>query len=123
MATVNKSDRKKMVSTQVVGSVVVFHNAQTEAEITRIDVAGLSEAMQLALMVYGAKQIVADVVSAVDGIDAKSGGMARATDALRAGMWPRRPSAPASMEPAILMIMAAQGCDRAAAMAMLGLSA
>ena len=122
MATVNKSDRKKMVSTQIVGSLVVFHNAQTEAEITRLDVAGLSEAMQLALMIYGAKQIVSDVVSVVDGIDAKQRGMVSATEALRAGSWPRRPSAPASMEPAILMIMAAQKCDRATALATLGLT-
>lgn len=120
MATVNKSDRKKLINTQVIGGIVVFARADTGEEITRINTDMVSSEMQLALMVYGAKQIVADVVSQADGIDAKAKGMSAACDALRAGQWPRRISM-ASMEPAIAMIMAAQGCDRAKALALLGL--
>lgn len=120
MATVNKSDRKKLISTQVIGGIVVFARADTGEEISRINIDVVSSDMQLALMVYGAKQIVADVVSQADGIEAKAKGMSAACDALRAGQWPRRISM-ASMEPAIAMIMAAQGCDRAKALALLGL--
>lgn len=120
MATVNKSDRKKLINTQVIGGLVVFARADTGEEITRINTDTVSSEMQLALMVYGAKQIVADVVSQADGIEAKAKGMSAACDALRAGQWPRRISM-ASMEPAIAMIMAAQGCDRAKALALLGL--
>lgn len=120
MATVNKSDRKKLINTQVIGGIVVFARADTGEEITRINTDTVSSEMQLALMVYGAKQIVADVVSQADGIEAKAKGMSAACDALRAGQWPRRISM-ASMEPAIAMIMAAQGCDRAKALALLGL--
>lgn len=120
MATVNKSDRKKLINTQVIGGIVVFARADTGEEITRINTDMVSSKMQLALMVYGAKQIVADVVSQADGIEAKAKGMSAACDALRAGQWPRRISM-ASMEPAIAMIMAAQGCDRAKALALLGL--
>lgn len=120
MATVNKSDRKKLINTQVIGGIVVFARADTGEEITRINTDMVSSEMQLALMVYGAKQIVADVVSQADGIEAKAKGMSAACDALRAGQWPRRISM-ASMEPAIAMIMAAQGCDRAKALALLGL--
>ena len=120
MATVNKSDRKKLINTQVIGGIVVFARADTGEEITRINTDMVSSEMQLALMVYGAKQIVADVVSQADGIEAKAKGMSAACDALRAGQWPRRISM-ASMEPAIAMIMAAQSCDRAKALALLGL--
>lgn len=120
MATVNKSDRKKLINTQVIGGIVVFARADTGEEISRINTDAVSSDMQLALMVYGAKQIVADVVSQADGIEAKAKGMSAACDALRAGQWPRRISM-ASMEPAIAMIMAAQGCDRAKALSLLGL--
>jgi len=121
MATVNKSDRKKLITTQVVGPLVVFARADTEEEICRINVDGVSDEMRLALAVYGAKQIVADVVSAADGIEAKAKGMSSACDALRAGQWPRRASM-ASIEPAILMLMTAQGITRAVALKMLGVA-
>ena len=120
MATVNKSDRKKLINTQVIGALVVFARADTGEEIARLNVDNVSADMGLALRVYGAKQIVADVVSQADGIDAKAKGMSAACDALNNGNWPRRVSM-ASMEPAIAMIMAAQGCDRAKALSLLGL--
>lgn len=120
MATVNKSDRKKLINTQVIGALVVFQRADTGEEICRIDTDTVSGAMQTALMVYGAKQIVSDIVAALDGIDEKAAGMVRACDALRAGAWPRRASQ-ASMEPAIAHIMAHNGWSREKALEILGL--
>lgn len=120
MATVNKSDRKKLINTQVIDALVVFQRADTGEEICRIDTDGVNGAMQTALMVYGAKQIVSDIVAALDGLDEKAAGMVRACDALRAGQWPRRASQ-ASVEPAIAMLMTAQGISREAALKLLGL--
>ena len=120
MATVNKSDRKKLINTQVIGALVVFQRADTGEELCRVNTDNVSADMQLALMTYGAKQIVSDIVSAADGIDDKAKGMAAACDALRAGVWPRRASQ-ASVEPAIAMLMAAQGITREAALKLLGL--
>jgi len=120
MATVNKSDRKKLIATQVIGALVVFQRADTGEEITRVDVDALSGEMQLALMTYGAKQIVSDIVAALDGMDDKAVGMTKACDSLRAGVWPRRASQ-ASMEPAIAHIMAHNGWSREKALEILGL--
>lgn len=120
MATVNKSDRKKLINTQVIGALVVFARADTGEEICRVNVDDVSSDIGLALRVYGAKQIVADIVSQADGIEAKAKGMAAACDALASGQWPRRVSA-ASLEPAIAMLMTAQGISREAAMELLGL--
>lgn len=120
MATVAKSDRKKLVSTQVDGAKLIWHRVDSGAEIGRLDVTTLTKEMKLALMQYGAKQIVADVVSAAEG-EAKFNGMAAGIAALGAGTWPRRPSAPSTMEPAIAALMANLGCDRAKAREMLGL--
>lgn len=120
MATVNKSDRKKMIGTTVLDSRVVFNRCDTGEEFGRIDVDRLNDEMRLALMIYGAKQIIADVVSGAEGIDDKIKGMTAAITALEGGSWPRRASA-ANMEPAIQMIMAAQKCTREAALAILGM--
>jgi hypothetical protein len=120
MATVNKSDRKKLITTQVIGPLVVFMRADTGEEITRLDTDDVSGEMQEALMVYGTKQIVSDIVASLDGIDDKASGMVKACDQLRAGAWPRRASQ-ASVEPAIAMLMAAQGITRDAALKLLGL--
>jgi hypothetical protein len=120
MATVNKSDRKKLINTQVIGALVVFARADTGEEICRLNVDNVDDEMGLALRVYGAKQIISDIVSQSDGIEAKAKGMSAACDALRAGQWPRRASQ-ASVEPAIMMLMAAQGITREAALKLLGL--
>lgn len=122
----NKTDRKKLISTEVLpnsstglATVLVFHRTDTGAEITRLDIARLTDVTQL--LIYGAKQICSDVVAGVDDADKKCAGIAAAVAALDAGTWPRRASAPATLEPAIAMIMKAQGCDRAAARKLLGM--
>lgn len=122
MATVNKTDRKKLVATQVVGeTVVIFFDTRTGAEFNRLDIVSLTPTMRDKLMVYGAKQIVADIVAGVEGPDAKIKGMSKSVDALVAGQWPARASE-RSPEGAIAMLMSAQGCTRAAARALLGLA-
>lgn len=113
MVTVNKSDRKKLVGTQVIGGVVVFHRADTGEEIGRVDTTALTPAMVQSTLVYGTKQIVSDVVAGADGIEAKINGMKAAIASLGAGTWPRREGAPASMEKAIVTMMAALGETRA----------
>jgi hypothetical protein len=119
MATVNKSDRKTLVKTQVIGSIVVFLRADTGEEFSRIDVASVTPEMQTKLMVYGAKQVCADVASGADTLQASIEGRAGACDALRLGVWPSRAPAPGSMEPAIAAVMRAVNCTREAAMALL----
>ena len=122
---VNKTDRKKGISTEVLANknglptILVFHRTDTGAEITRLDVAMLTDTTQL--LVYGAKQICSDVVAGVDDADKKYAGIAAAVAALGAGTWPRRASAPATLEPAIAMIMAAQKCSREQARQLLGM--
>lgn len=122
MATVNKTDRKKLVSTEVLrGRELVFFDTRTNGEFARLNVAILSDDVQAQLMVYGAKQIVSDVVAGLDGADAKVEGMAAAVDALRGGAWPRRKPAEGSLDRAIDLLMMTQGIDRDAARALLGL--
>lgn len=120
MATQSKTDRKKLVSVSVVGAVMIWNRVDTGAELARLDVTTLTDGMVRQLVVYGAKQIASDVVSAVDG-EEKFNGIVAAVAALGAGTWPRRPSAPASFEPAIAALMAIQKIDRPAALKMLGL--
>ena len=123
MAVKNKSDRKKLISTQVVETVLVFHRTDTGAEIARIDVRGLPTAIIAPTLVYGIKQIASDVVAGVEDVEKKIAGIAAAVSAIGAGQWPRRAAAPATMEPAIAAIMATQKCSRTQARAMLGLGA
>jgi hypothetical protein len=122
MTTVNKTERKKLVQANVVGSQLVWHDMRTEGEFARLDTAQLDADIVAKLVVYGCKQIVADIVAGLDGADAKVNGMIRAITSLQNGVWPSR-SAEKSLEGPISMIMAAQGCDRAAARALLGLTA
>lgn len=123
MTVANKTDRRKLVETQVVLSKVVWFDATTKTEFCRADVAEMSEAMQMQLAQYGLKQIVADVVAGVDGGDAKMAGMARAVEQAKMNQWPRRAPAEGSLERAIGLLMMAQGCGRDAARALLGLAA
>lgn len=115
-----KSERKQMVKTQVINTLVIFQRADTGAEIERVDGADLNEAMQTACATYGIKQIVSDVVSQLDGQD-KFDGMAKACDALRAGAWPRRAPSAGSMEGAIMALMVNMKITRGQACGMLGL--
>jgi len=70
MATVNKSERKQLVGTSVVrDSITVFARKDTGEEFARVDVMALTPEMQLQCMLYGVKQVVADCVSAAEGID------------------------------------------------------
>lgn len=120
MATVNKSDRKKLISTQVVGSKLVWHRVETGEEMCRLDICALTPNIVSQLLVYGAKQIAADVVAAADG-ENKFAGIRAAVAALGAGQWPRRPSAPTSMEAAISALIVNMGISREKAREMLGL--
>lgn len=123
MAVVNKTDRKKLVSTEVLadGATCVWFDARTGGEFARIDLTECTSDMQTRLAMYGLKQIVADIVSGLDGPDAKIKGMAGAVAMIEAGQWPRRAPAEGSLDRAIAMLMQAQGIDRGAARAMLGL--
>lgn len=121
MTTINKTERKKLVSTSVVGSQVIWHDARDGGEFARLSIENLDADVTDKLIVYGLKQIVADIVAGVDGADAKVKGMAAAVESIRRGVWPSRASEK-SLEGPIAMLMAAQGCDRAAARAMLGLA-
>lgn len=100
-----KSDRKKLVSTQVVGATIIMHRVDTGAELGRIDTRALTEAMRDQTLIYGAKQIVSDVNAQLEG-EAKFEGISRAIAALGSGTWPARTSAPMNMETAILTLMA-----------------
>ena len=120
MAIVNKTDRKNLASTSVVGALVIWHDVRDGGEFARLDVSSLDDQIRDQLCIYGAKQITADIVAGVDGADAKVKGMAGAVDSLRAGQWPRRTSL-ASLEGPIAMLMKAQGIDRNAARELLGL--
>ena len=122
-AIANKTDRKKVVSTNVFGSTVTFHRAESGEEFARLDVRALPEGIVDQLLIYGAKQIVADVVAGVDGVDKKIDGMAAAVASQGSGVWPRRASAPATLEPAIGALMANMGITREKAREMLGLDA
>lgn len=121
MATVNKSDRKKLIKTEVFGGVVVFQRADTGEEFTRLDVDDLAETVITQLMTYGAKQIIADVVASLDGVDDKVKGMQRAVEALQAGQWPRRTSE-VSVDKAAETLAASMGISVDALKAMLGKS-
>jgi chemotaxis receptor (MCP) glutamine deamidase CheD len=109
MATVNKSDRKKLVSTQIIGSVVVFHRCDTEAEIGRVDTAMLEGDILQKTLVYGIKQIVSDIVAAADGIDAKVAGMAQAIKKVNLGEWPRREASVGNVDKALEVMAKALG--------------
>jgi hypothetical protein len=122
MTTVNKTDRKKLVSTSVVENKVIWHDARTGGEFARLNIDELDGKIREQLIMYGLKQIVADIVAGVDGADAKIVGMGKAVDSLVQGQWPRRTSE-RSLEGPIAMLMDAQGIDRRAARAMLGLDA
>ena len=121
MTTINKTERKKRVSTTVVGSQVVWHDTRDGGEFARLDTATLSETITRQLVVYGLKQIVADIVAGVDGADGKVKGMAAAITSVQSGAWPSRTSEK-SLEGPIAMLMKAQGCTREAARGMLGLA-
>lgn len=122
MATVNKSDRKKLVGTQILGSVIVFQRMDTGEEFARLDTAELAEDVTSATLIYGAKQIVADIVASADGAEAKVAGMIAAIDSLKAGVWPRRQGAPVSMDKAIETMMKALGETEAQVRARLGMT-
>ena len=122
MAIVNKTDRKKLASTSVIGALVIWHDVRDGAEFARLDISKLDDPIRDQLCIYGVKQITADIVAGIDGSDAKIKGMAGAVDALIAGQWPRRASV-ASLEGPIAMLMKAQGIDRNAARELLGLDA
>ena len=117
-----KSDRKQLVKTQTIGTLVVFHRADTGEEIGRVDGADLTEDMQTACATYGIKQIVSDVVAQLDGQD-KFDGITRGCDALNAGAWPRRAPTSSAMEAAVTALMVNMKIDRAEACRMLGLPA
>ena len=89
MATVNKSERKKLVSTSVVGSVVIFHRVDTGAELGRTDFTQHSAEVETQVSIYGVKQIVSDVNSQLEG-EEKFAGITRAIADLNAGVWPAR---------------------------------
>jgi len=92
MATTNKTDRKKLVKTQIVGGTVVFQRADTGAEFARVDTTDLSADMVRATLVYGVKQIVSDVAADATGIDERVTAMGDAVKQLTGGTWPRRQS-------------------------------
>ena len=92
MATANKSERKKLIQTQVVDGVVIFQRADTGEEFTRLDTEGLDPAILEQLVVYGAKQVISDVVASLEGLDAKMEGMQKAVASLENGAWPKRTS-------------------------------
>ena len=121
MATVNKTERKKMVSTEVVGTQVVWFDARDGSEFGRVDLDTLAFTIAQQLKQYGIKQIVADIVATATSPDDKIKGMRGAIDQINAGQWPRRAPAEGSLTRAIDMLMAAQGITRGAARAMLGL--
>lgn len=118
----NKTDRKKVVATNVFGSTVTFHRAETGEEFARLDVRTLPDSIVDQLLIYGAKQIAADVVAGVDGAEKKIEGMTAAIAALGCGQWPRRAAAPATLEPAIAALMANMAISRQKAREMLGLA-
>jgi hypothetical protein len=120
MATVNKTTRKNLVKTEVHNScIVVFQRADTGEEFSRIKVDSLSSDMQYALMVYGAKQVVSDVVSQVEGIDGKMAGMQKAVAGLEGGIWPKRTSE-VSIDKAAETLAASMGISVDALKKMLG---
>jgi hypothetical protein len=121
MATINKTERKKLVSTSVVGAAVIWHDMRDGGEFARVNIDQLDGPIRDKLIVYGLKQIVADIVAGVGGADGKVKGMAAAITSIEQGVWPSRASE-RSLEGPIAMLMAVQGCDRAVARAMLGLT-
>ena len=121
MATVNKSDRKKLVSTQTVGTVLVWHRVDTGEELCRVDSAALDVDIVEQLIIYGMKQIVADVAANVDG-EERFNTIKSGAAAIGCGQWPRRAAAPASMEPALTALMVNMGITRAKAREMLGMA-
>ena len=122
MATVNKSDRKKLIGTQVVGNIVVFHRVSTGEEIGRVDTGMMGGEILAQTLAYGVKQIVSDIVASADGIEEKCAGMRTAIASLGAGTWPRRAGAPASMDKAIETMMRALGETREQVCARLGIA-
>ena len=119
---INKSERKQLIKTEVVGTCVVFFEAATGGEVGRVDVADVMSGEQnFRVAMYGIKQIIGDVVATLAG-QAKLDGVQAACDALTLGQWPRRPAAEATMEPALAALMRMQGCSRAEARAMLGMT-
>ena len=108
----NKSDRKKLIKTQVIGQTIVFFRADTEAEIARTDTESFPAELQQQGLIYGVKQIVADVNAGEEGED-KFTGIARACEQLDRGLWPTRPKAPVSLESVIASIMELTGKSRA----------
>lgn len=123
MATVNKSERKQLVGTSIVrDTIVVFARKDTGEEFARIDVDAMSAEMQLQCMLYGVKQVVSDIVSTADGLEAKIDGMKAAVASIGSGTWPRRASAPVSTDKAVETLMKALGETREQVMARLGMA-
>lgn len=90
-----KSDRKKLVSTQLLANkILVWHKEADKSELFRLDLAGLVPTVIDALVHYGAKQIVADIGASLEG-QARLDAMGKAVASLGAGAWPRRESQPA----------------------------
>lgn len=115
---VNKTDRKKLISTEVIGNVVVWHRTDTGEEINRLDILTLTDVSKL--IIYGAKQVCSDVVANESDADKKCAGISKAVDALRAGGWPKREST-ANVDNAVALIMSRMGITRAKACEMLGI--
>ena len=119
MATANKSDRKKLIATEVYGGTVVFQRVDSGEEFGRVSMDDLGVDIQRQLMVYGAKQVIADVVASADGIEAKVRGMQAAIASLENGAWPKRTSE-VSIDKAAETLAASMGITVDQLKAMLG---
>jgi len=116
-----KTDRVKTVKTEVVGATIVWTRLDTEGEFGRLDVSALTPDMLRACALYGAKQVVADVVGTPANMDERVTRMKTAIASIGSGAWPRREAAEISPETAMLALAAKMGKSIEEVRAMLGM--
>lgn len=89
MATENKTERKKLISAELIGTLCIMHRVDTQAELGRVDLSKMEEEIKLQTLFYGAKQACTDPCSSLSG-EAKFAGIARNLANLSLGIWPSR---------------------------------
>lgn len=118
-----KTERRKLFTTEVIGTRIVWFNAETEEELARLDTKTLTPAMELSALTYGVIQVVADRMATATTAEEKIHRLCRNVAALGSGQWPTNSDPTKGQEATIAVLMDTLGLTRAAARAALKLPA
>lgn len=107
----NKTERKKLISAELIGTICVMHRLDTQAELGRVDLAKMTDDIKLQTLFYGTKQACSDPCSALTG-EEKFAGITRNLASLASGVWPSRESKPVSVDAAAELLAKSMGMTR-----------